>query len=69
MRGLPSAAQARKDEGATKKRIKESERRIDTSLDPFIQKKYWCATTLPSGHDSPGAQQLARAAAEACAFV
>ena len=35
--------QARKDEGATKKRIKESERRIDTSLDPFIQKKYWCA--------------------------
>uniref|UniRef100_A0A0D6R181 Oxygen-evolving enhancer protein 3, chloroplastic n=1 Tax=Araucaria cunninghamii TaxID=56994 RepID=A0A0D6R181_ARACU len=33
--------QARKDEGLTKKRIKESERRIDTALDPFIKKKYW----------------------------
>lgn len=33
--------QAREDVAFTKKRISESEKRIDSELEPFIQKKYW----------------------------
>ena len=35
--------QARQSLDATKKRVNESEKRIDTSLEPFIKKNYWCA--------------------------
>lgn len=34
--------QARQSLDATKKRVTESEKRIDTSLEPFIKKNYWC---------------------------
>lgn len=33
--------QARSDVSATKKRISESQRRIEADLEPFIQKAYW----------------------------
>lgn len=35
--------QARGDIGATKKRISESEKRIDTVLGDYVKKQYWCA--------------------------
>ena len=35
--------QARTDLEATKKRIADSERRIDTKLPQFVDKKYWWA--------------------------
>ncbi len=35
--------QARQSLDATKKRVTESEKRIDTQLEPFIKKNYWCA--------------------------
>jgi hypothetical protein len=34
-------AQARGDIAATKKRIGESEKRIDTVLDGYVKKQYW----------------------------
>ena len=34
-------AQARKDLNFTKNRIKESEKRIDTELEPLVKKNYW----------------------------
>ncbi len=37
------ARQARQSLDATKKRVTESEKRIDTQLEPFIKKNYWCA--------------------------
>lgn len=33
--------QARGDIGATKKRISESEKRIDTILGDYVKKQYW----------------------------
>ena len=38
--------QARQSLDATKKRVTESEKRIDTSLEPFIKKNYWCGPAL-----------------------
>ena len=32
----------------TKKRVTESETRVDTKLGGFIGKKYWCAAPFPS---------------------
>lgn len=37
--------QARSSIPDTKARIKESEKRIDTSLDNFVKKQYWCGHT------------------------
>ncbi len=42
-------AQARASIPETKKRIQESEKRIDTSLDGFVKKQYWCDAPIPSG--------------------
>ncbi len=35
--------QARTDIETTKKRVKGSEAKIDTELEPLIKKNYWCA--------------------------
>ena len=37
----PLVLQARADLGATKKRVKESEARIDSALEAPIKKSYW----------------------------
>ncbi len=34
--------QARESLETTKKRVKESEARIDADLEPFIKRNYWC---------------------------
>ena len=36
--------QARSDLSAAKKRVKESEERVDVKLPEFVKKKYWCAS-------------------------
>ena len=41
--GASLRAQARQGLDATKKRVSESEKRIDSALEPFIKKNYWCA--------------------------
>ncbi len=41
-----ACVQARASIPDTKARIKESEKRIDTSLDSFVKKQYWCGHTL-----------------------
>lgn len=41
--------QARSSIPDTKARIKESEKRIDTSLDSFVKKQYWCGHTCGCG--------------------
>ncbi len=39
-------AQARANVAETKKRIAESEKRVDSKLGEFVDKKYWCARCL-----------------------
>ncbi len=34
--------QARSDLSAAKKRVKESEERVDVKLPEYLKKKYWC---------------------------
>lgn len=38
--------QARQSLDATKKRVSESEKRIDSALEPFIKKNYWWVAAL-----------------------
>ena len=40
--------QARSDLSAAKKRVKESEERVDVKLPEFVKKKYWCAPLTPA---------------------
>lgn len=44
--------QARSNVADTKKRISESEKRVDSKLGDFVNKQYWCA-------DAPAAEALA----------
>ena len=39
--------QARSDLSAAKKRVKESEERVDVKLPEYVKKKYWCAPLPP----------------------
>ncbi len=38
--------QARSDLTAAKKRVKESEERVDVKLPEFVKKKYWCVPLI-----------------------
>ena len=44
--------QARSDLSAAKKRVKESEERVDVKLPEFVKKKYWCVPRSWPLHDS-----------------
>lgn len=57
--------QARSDLSAAKKRVKESEERVDVKLPEYVKKKYWCVLaaqpTVQSHHllASPGGDSAA----------
>lgn len=43
--------QARSDLSAAKKRVKESEERVDVKLPEFVKKKYWCVPLVHGSKD------------------